>query len=430
MIKKLGGTFKFSGFDELRATKDNQNRFKKTSKNMIVDSAKNYELVPFDLLPNSDVSHYKENFRKARSYQNKLTALFKKQKIDVIAGQLNVFTTFSEVCFEARNKKEVEKILALQDKISNTIKIDHFNITLRDLIVCIEYTNMYFSKMSLKSASVLFDKRKDLTAFFALNKQNQLITQDFRFAPTALVVGKQGSGSATLAVLMALSTCYGTKPSDLELIILNTNTEATYNSFIKMPHCNGKSYDDMNACINKLHAIQEEINHRASTFNVNNVSNIEQYNQTVKNKDLKYKNILIVISEFPNLVKESFQNNKIINDILVNGPKVGVYTILHSYHVTNEVMDELIYKEVSQKYIFELETESESVKIFDNYRGNQLHGNGDCLTFSKLTRFMERIQICNINQAELASDIDIIRMFYDAKKDNKDDKKEENNERI
>lgn len=415
MVKKLGGSFKYDGYNELKSDRQNQNKFKKAKRSDIETVALQSESLPFSLLPDSDVNKHGANFKRARNIQNKLAMLFSKNKIECAPTDINVYTAYSEICFEAKGKADVNAIINLQQEIARTAKLEKFNFSLRGNIVTIELENVYFSKFSLRTVFDMYDLGKDVNAVFGLDKTNKLCMQDFRNEPSALILGKKGSGAATLTVLMALSTCYITSPDDLELVVLNPNCEATFSYFSNLPHTCNQTYESVSLCTSKLHDIQKVVDERASQLKVNGVSNIEQYNKSLSKTQTKLKHLLVLLPNYDTIIKESFQNNKIIADILKNGPKVGVYMVLQSYIVNNDVIDKQIYDNVAQKYILALGTQEESLKIFNNYRGHQLHGNGDCLHFADKITNMERIQICNLNYNELTTDIDIIRTFYNSK---------------
>lgn len=423
IIKKLGGSFKYDGYNELKSKKDNQNRFKKKSRIEVEATALQNSSLPFNLLPQTDLNKFDPNFKHARSIQNKLAVLFRNHNIDCVPTDINVYLAYSDVCFEAKNKSQVQEIIKLQKKIAKAAKIDHFNISMRGNIVNIEIENIFFSKVSLRTAFELYKDGKDTTAVFGLDKNNNLAIQNFKNSPSALILGKKGSGAATLTVLMALSTCYITSPDNLELVILNPNCEATYSAFNNLPHASGTVCESLNGCTEKLHNIQGEVNERISLLKVNRVDNIDQYNKSISNSQNKFRHVLVVIGNVDSILRESFQNSKILNDILTNGPRAGVYLVMQSYVANNDVLDKQIYEAVSDKYILALNSQEESLKIFDNYRGYQLHGNGDCLHFggNKLTT-LERLQICNLNYTELTTDIDVIKTFYISKIKQKEDK--------
>lgn len=420
MVRKLGGTFRYDGYNELKADKDNQNKFKKAKKTDVENVALTTSSIPFTLLPESDLNKFDANFKHARQIHNKLATLFRDSNIDCVPTDINVFTSYTEVCFEAKSKTEIKKIIDLQPLIAKIAKLDHFNMSLRGNIVNIELENLFFSKFSLKTVFNLYTEGKDLTAVIGLDKNSELCTHNFRNNGSALIVGQKGSGSATLAVLMALSTCYITHPDNLELVILNPNAESTYAAFNNLPHINGRFYETINTCTDKLHDLQNIVNERNSLLKVNDVKNIDQLNK-ISNNTTKYKHILVIIANVDSIVKETFQNNTIIGDILVNGPKVGVYLVMQAYTMTNDLIDKVIYNNVCDKYIMGLSTKTESIKIFNNHRGYQLHGNGDCLHFvnDKISA-MKRIQICNLNYAELATDVEIIKTFYTSKQRQKE----------
>lgn len=416
MIKKLGGTFKFDGYNELKAKRDNQNKIKTAKKADVEGIALTNEVIPFDLLPLSDVNKFDANFKHARLMQNRLIHLFNNKKIDCVPTDINVYSSYSEVCFEAKDKQEVQKILQLQPKIAKATKLDHFNITLRGNIVNIELENAFFSKFSLRTAFEMTKDRKDANAVFGLDRTNKLICQNFKNNASALILGKKGSGAATLAVLMALSTCYVTSPNNLDLMLLNPNCEETYSALVNLPHTNNKVYDSVTSCTDQLHEIQKIVNDRISILRVNNLNNIDQYNMTVGITQPKLKHILVLMPNYDAVLRETFQNGKILSDIIANGKKAGVYIVLQSYKVNNDVIDPELYNIIDQKYILTLESQAESVKIFNNARAYQLHQNGDCIQFTG-TRLqgMKRIQVCNLNNAELINDVDIIKTYYTTK---------------
>lgn len=420
MVRKLGGSFKYDGYNELKSSRENQNKFKKIKRAEVETVAIQSEAIPFKLLPDTDVNKHGANFKRVRNIQSRLAVLFSKNRINCAPTDINVYTAFSEICFETKGKSDVQAIINLQQEIARVAKVEKFNFSIHGNIVNIELENVFFSKFSLKTVFDMYDIGKDINAVFGLDKSNKLCMQDFRNESSALILGKKGSGAATLTVLMALSTCFITSPEDLELVILNPNCEATFSYFNNLPHTCNQVYETINTCTVKLHDLQKVIDERVSQLKVNNVSNIEQYNRTRANTQAQLKHLLVVIPNFDSIIRESFQNNKIIAEILKNGPSVGVYLVLQSYTVNNDIIDKQILDNVSQKYILTLGTQEESLKIFDNYRGYQLHGNGDCLHFADKITNMERIQICNLNYSELTTDIDIIRTFYLTKQRQKD----------
>ena len=421
MIRKLGGTFKYDGYNELKSHKDNQNKFKKLKRSDIETIASQNNTLPFNLLPETDINKHDANFKHAGMLQSKLTTLFRDHNIDCALSDINVYGSYTEICFEANQEHDMHEIIKLQPNIAKAIKFDHFNISMRDNIINIEVDNVFFSKYSLNTAMELFSAKRDMTAVFGLDKTNQVTTQNFKTNGSALILGKKGSGAATLAILMALSTCYITNPDSLELIVLNPNCEATYSSFSRLPHSDHQNYDSVTLCSSKLQDLQKIMNDRINLLRTNNAVSIDQYNQTLSNIQPRMKYILVLIGNVDTTIRETFKNHTIISDLLHDGPQVGIHLIMQSYTVNNDILDNTLYGLISDKYILALESQEESKKIFGNQRGYQLHGNGDCIHFrDKRLTSMERIQVCNLNHNELLFDIELIKIFHETKQRERD----------
>ena len=62
--------------------------------------------------------------------------------------------------------------------------------------------------------------------------------------------------------------------------------------------------------------------------------------------------MLVLMTNFDSIVKDTFQNNKILSDLLVNGQKAGIYIVMQSYIANNDVIDKAIFDNVSDKYIY------------------------------------------------------------------------------
>lgn len=415
MIRKLGGTFKYDGYNELKAKKDNQNKVHRVRESEVIAAAATATTIPFKLLPSSDVNRFDDNFKFAQRLQTKLLTLFRSKSVYCQPSDINVFTSYSEICFEAENKEQINGIVKLQQEIAKTTKLSHFDISINDRSVKLEIDNVYFSKHSLRTVLNMYGINQTLTAIFALDKTNRPVIQNFKTNPSVLILGKKGSGAATLSVLMALSTCYLTHPDDLELVILNPNCEATFDSFRSLPHTLGKKYDTTKVCVEQLLNIQRVINERKSLLQQANADSIDNYNKTIDITKQKLKNILVLIGNFDTLLRDTYQNTKVINDILANGPSVGIYLVLQAYTLNNDILDPIIINYISDKYVCALSSKDESMKLFNSNRGYVLHGNGDCLHFANKDSKMERIQICNLNYSELHTDIGIIKMFHEEK---------------
>jgi DNA segregation ATPase FtsK/SpoIIIE-like protein len=172
---------------------------------------------------------------------------------------------------------------------------------------------------------------------------------------------------------------------------------------------------DLSDAVNKLHDLRNEISERESKFAELGATNINEANRYIGNTNTPYKEILLVVSAFDKIVKNSLQNMELVQDLLKRGPAAGVRFILLATNVNNESIDPSIYDQFDVKFILKLESEQESLRMFDNYRGVQLHGNGDGYYIDTKADKRIRFQTCYLNVDELIQIIKIIKTFYDAK---------------
>jgi hypothetical protein len=80
-------------------------------------------------------------------------------------------------------------------------------------------------------------------------------------------------------------------------------------------------------------------------------------------------------------------------------------------------MDPSIYEHIDTKCILRLETEQESLWVFDTYRGVQLFGNGDGFFVDDKAKTKTRFQTCYLNVNELVEIIKIVKTFYEVKEE-------------
>jgi hypothetical protein len=108
-------------------------------------------------------------------------------------------------------------------------------------------------------------------------------------------------------------------------------------------------------------------------------------------------------------------NIELLKNILGSGPRAGVSIILLSVTANNETLEPTIYDQMDAKFILKLESQNESLRMFDNYRGIQLYGHGDGYFFDVKAEKRTRFQACYMNAEELNQIINIIQTFYSIK---------------
>ena len=414
IITKLGGSFDYEGLNELKPSKTDIKVKKFDKEKMIKEMDDNANYPSIKLLPNTAQDYTNQNTKYFEKKQDKISKFFKSKNFKFSKPKLVVHPNFTEIVFEVEDDITIQQILQLQQEIANTIEVEEYNISYKGTFVTFELENPEISKISFKEVLSMSPEIKSTQAIIGIDEENNPFTHDLKTNHSTLIIGKKGSGAASVVVLIALSLAYLNSPEKLEILFLSPSGSKSYGWFNSLPHIEGKVYETTEKIINKLHDLKNELQERLNNFNLSNVKDIDSYNKVAQNDNLKYKNKLILFPNFDLITKDSFQNNEIIESLLKDGPKAGMNLILQANGVNNESINPHVYNSVDSKYILKVENDYESLKLLDNYRAIQLYGNGDCLYFDRKNN-KKRIQACYINQIELNQNIEIIKTFYDLK---------------
>lgn len=416
-ITRLGGTFDFEQFNEMRPKK-HDSKIKRTSKEYIVQMAQNgsYDFPSIELLTDTQQNNFEANMEYAKKVEKNITNFLNKNNIPSIFIDINIMPIFAEVSYEVSEQEVIDQIIQLQEDISRECNLDSYNISYKGNVVKFEFINKNPSKVSYKSLMMLeVNNLKPLQMILGMNIDLKPFIYDLNQNPTALIIGRKGSGAAMLLANFIMACAYTNDPKELEIEIFAPLGDKALLFFNELPHLNGKVLESFEKIIHQLHEIKNEINDRTNYFNLTNSTTVAEYNSKRADDAIEYKTKLIVLSCFDQITKDSFQNLELIEYIISKGPKVGVYILLLATNANNESLSENIYNKVASKFILQLENEYESIRIFDNYRGIQLYGSGDCLYFDNIKNTKTRIQVCYLNQNELSNNINIIKTFYETK---------------
>jgi DNA segregation ATPase FtsK/SpoIIIE-like protein len=370
---------------------------------------------PVSFLTDTSIDHYYDNKSQSQKAQQVISKFIKKLNIDFAYQNTIIMPQYAEISFEVPSKKEIDEILKAQTELLNVLKVDKFNISFKGNIVRFEIPNKISSKISIRQIFNSIQQLKINEMIAGLSIDNTPLVVDTNKHPNTLIIGRRGSGAAMLLTVLLISSAYVNTPSEIEYILLSPLGDKSLKYLENLPQMQSGIIDQPDECIAKLHQVLDIINDRESKFKEIGAKTLEEYNKYQSNTTIKLKTIILVISAFDQLVKNSLQNLEIFQTILKDGAKVGIKTILLAINVNNESIEPKIYENTNARFILRLESEHESLKIFDSYRGVQLYGNGDGYYFDQVNGKKLRFQSCYLNANELAETVKVIKTFYHTK---------------
>jgi S-DNA-T family DNA segregation ATPase FtsK/SpoIIIE len=367
---------------------------------------------PISFLTDTSIDTYYENRSNSEKYQKTIDKFIKDLNFQASFIKTNIMAQFCEICFEVDGQTAINEILRKQAELLQQLKISSYNITFKGNIIKFEIPNKKISKISLRN---IFNTTGDISsnkAIAGMDLENNPLLLDFNKHNNALIVGMKGSGGAMVLTTTLISLAYTNRPFDLSFIMISVYGDKSLKQFNDLPHLTSPVITEIDDAIIKLHEVIEIINDRKNRFKDAGASTLEEFNKYQTSDALKLKSIVLVISSFDKIIKMSLQNTEILSTILEDGNKYGVNTILLSTNINTEVLTSTIYDNCNAKFILRLESEQESLKVFDSYRGIQLFGNGDGFFIDAKAQKKTRFQSCYMNIKELDEIINIIKKFY------------------
>jgi S-DNA-T family DNA segregation ATPase FtsK/SpoIIIE len=322
---------------------------------------------------------------------------------------------YAEISFEVASKSQIDDILKMQNELLHMLQVDTFNIVFKGNVVKFEIPHKEISKISIRQILNSVSNIQTNEAVVGVGLENEPILLNIDKHPNVLIIGRRGSGAAMLLTTMLISLAYINKPSDMEIMILSPMGDRSLKYFDNLPYMHYPLAIELEDCLIKLHDLLKHIEERETKFKDAGAKTLIEFNKYQNNESNKLKTFVLVISSFDYLIRNSLQNLQLLNSILTKGSKVGVKVILLSINVNNETIEPKIYDETNARFILRLESERESLKIFDTYQGVQLNGNGDGYYFDTVANKKTRFQTCYLNANELLEIIKIIKTFYTTK---------------
>jgi S-DNA-T family DNA segregation ATPase FtsK/SpoIIIE len=416
LIHILGGNLYNNAYDELSGEKNDIEPIIHQSIQIQQEAKKVEQLTPpISFLTDTSIDHYYDNKSQSQKDQQIITKFIKKLNIDSAYQNTVIMPQYSEISFEVPTRKDIDEILKAQAELLNLLKVNKFNISFKGNVVKFEIPNKVSSKISIRQILNSINQLKNNEIIAGMSFDNTPLVINTDKHPNLLIIGRRGSGAAMLLTVLLITLAYVNMPSELEYILLSPLGDKSLKYLDNLPQMQSSIIDQLDECILKLHQVLEIVEDREHKFKEVGAKTLFEYNKYQNNHSMKLKTIMLAISAFDHLIKNSLQNMEILETILKRGPAVGIKTILLAINVNNESIEPKIYENTSARFILRLESEHESLKIFDSYRGVQLYGNGDGYYFDDITNKKIRFQSCYLNANELAETVKVIETFYSTK---------------
>jgi DNA segregation ATPase FtsK/SpoIIIE-like protein len=340
----------------------------------------------FDYLIDNGEDNDVINMGFADDCAKKISDVLEQYKISVKKEpKINVMPIFTQIIYNIEDDK-VDDVLKLQNDIASKLTITKFVIFVKGNNVIFELINKQPSKVSLKSILKKVGHKDRLPIGEDIDKKPVFL--DLEKNHSAIVLGRVGSGIATVLTNLLVSYAYVNNPKQYEIVLISTEkgSKGLINNFGKIPHIkSGVVYG----------------NNNIATF-------IKKVNSGTYSKD----NLLILFDDFSKYTANSNVDRELLIDLIKkanNSSKINV--VLFSNVVDNNSAGDDIYNSIKCKYILKTNTQNESIAILNSPQAYSLYGSGDGYYLNPENE-KSRIQVCYMGGKELQNIVEIISFFY------------------
>jgi DNA segregation ATPase FtsK/SpoIIIE-like protein len=409
----LGGSYSQNNYDEMAGERDDIDPIIHQSVEIKQEASKpDQNTPPISFLTDTSVDNYFNNKSEAEKSQTVIAKFIKKLGVESSYQKTTIMPQYTEINFEVDSKTSIDEILKSQNELLRILKLESFNISFKGNVVRFELPNKDSSKISMRQILNSVSNIQPNESIVGLTLENTPLVLDIHKHPNSVIIGRRGSGGAMLLTCMLISLAYLNAPSHMDFIILSPLGDKSLKHLDSLPHMQYPVISELDESVAKMHDVLKTIDDREGKLKEAGAKTLEEYNKYQSVATARLKEVVLVISSYDKLLKNNLQNVEILSEILQRGSKVGITVILLAINVNNESVEPKIYDQTVSRFILRLESEHESLKMFDSYRGVQLCGNGDGYYIDANSNKKTRFQACYLNANELVETIKIIKTFY------------------
>jgi S-DNA-T family DNA segregation ATPase FtsK/SpoIIIE len=236
---------------------------------------------------------------------------------------------------------------------------------------------------------------------------------DLYKVPHLLVAGVTGSGKTVSLNTIVASLLYKKQPSELKFVLINPKRTdfGVYNSiskqFLAKLDAEEAVVTDLNKAVLILKSVCKEMEERLQLLRTAKVRNIKEYNEAYDSGNLKEEKchrklpyIVVVIDEFADLILSAGKDFEYsIAQLAQLSRAVGIYLIIATQHISNDVVTGNIMANFPARLIFRVEEDDESHYLLGFPEAIQLKGKGDA--FYSYGKDLSRVQCAFISAPEI-----------------------------
>lgn len=239
---------------------------------------------------------------------------------------------------------------------------------------------------------------------FALGKDitGTPVYADITKMPHLLVAGQTGAGKSVCINSLIISILYRCSPEDVQMLMIDPK-QVELSGYNDIPHLLSSVVTDPKKAPYALNWAVNEMNQRYNLIAKRNVRGLDAYNDLlIAEGQKKLPHILIIVDELAELMMTSGKEvEEAIQRIAQLGRAAGIHLVIATQRPVVKVITGLIKANVPGRIAFSVKSSVDSKTILDSAGAEKLLGRGDMLFYTTGLAAPERIQGCNVTDAEI-----------------------------
>lgn len=237
--------------------------------------------------------------------------------------------------------------------------------------------------------------------------------------PHLLIAGATGTGKSVALNAMITSILYKSSPDRVKFIMIDPK-RIELSLFNEIPHLITPVITDMKKANIALQWVVREMERRYEMLARLQVRNIEQYNHSIRHKDLSaygddnefesFPYIVVIIDELADLMMTASKDIEFsLTRIAQMARAAGIHLILATQRPSVDVLTGIIKANFPTRISFQVSSKTDSRTIIDANGAETLLGRGDMLFVPPGTARLTRVHGTFLSEEELISITDFIK---------------------
>lgn len=335
------------------------------------------------------------------------------KKLSILNEASNEFVHPSKLIIRATDFEIMDACYGINESITNKAKADIAEYKLPPIDIFQEKKSDFYKTVAIRELidSPSFKNQESiLSVCLGKNADGDAVYLDLDKTPNLLIVGATGTGKSVCINSIVASILYKAKPDEVQFIMIDPKRWELSN-YKNIPYLLKPIATHPIDASEALGWAVSEMEKRYRFFSYAGVSNIDEYNEFIKDIDDKkpMPKIVICIDELADLM--ICVPNEIEDSICRLAQKscaAGIHLVVATQRPIPDIITDKIKANISSRIALRVSDQDDSRIILDLTGAEELKGHGDMLYLPMDSRVPQHIHGCYISDTEIVKLCDYV----------------------